>query len=418
MRSSLFKINTEYKLQKKNVDRLSVFTAKGGPKLLYIALAILYLTVPLVIYFFIIPNLLYLELAGMTTIAIIGIVLGFKLTLFDNAIRSKSKRFIINSHVYVNVIGGIFFTYCVVTVLTAPSIPIISAITGSNADLLSQERGDFLKGRQGPWIALLYISSIFTSTLMPYCLVHAYLVKNRFRHLLTLIFLTFSISFLVKALFLNFIIPFTAYCIETKRIKRKQLLIAAVMIITLLTVMVSLSGSADTQQDETFEVSQFFSVSYATSSSLQFLLYRSISVPVITAVDTLYVHSTRFAGEMMLGSTSSLIAAITGQEKINLERIVFEHQYGGWNDFANSNVVFVLDAFVNFGWVGILIFGIFVGLTFRIFKRSEDIAFRSIAPLYTYLLISSPLIGMFLSNGYLLLFLQVFLIKLKLRHEK
>ena len=417
MQYSLLKINTDSRPRINN-SYINIFTAKGGPKLLYVAIAVLYLVMPIILYFYIEPNMLYLELAGMAITAIAGIIIGYKFTVFDSLIKNKSKRIIINSNVYVSIIGGLFFVYCLVTVLTAPSIPIISAIMGGNSDLLSQERGEFLKGRKGPWIVLLYMSSIFTSTLMPYCLIHAYMVKNKFRHLLTIIFLAFSISFLVKALFLNFIIPFAAYYIETKKIKKKQFLMAVALVIAFLTIMISLSKSAGTQQEKNFEVSQFFSVTYATSSSLQFLLYRSISIPVITAVDTIYVHSTRFAGEMMLGSTSSLLAAITGQEKINLERIVFEHQYGGWNDFANSNVTFIIDAFVNFGWIGVLIFGMIVGLTFRIFKRSEDVAFRSIAPLYTYLLISSPLIGMFLSNGYLILFLQSFLIKLKLRHEK
>ncbi|UUZ47355.1 hypothetical protein LP420_28965 [Massilia sp. B-10] len=113
-------------------------------------------------------------------------------------------------------------------------------------------------------------------------------------------------------------------------------------------------------------------------------------MPIFTAVDTLTVHATQFGGAPLLGATSGLLAALTGQERINLERYVFEYQFGGWNDFANSNVVFVLDVFVNFGWVGVFVIGAMVGLSLRMFKLSPDPAFQALAPLYAFLLVFSP----------------------------
>ena len=104
---------------------------------------------------------------------------------------------------------------------------------------------------------------------------------------------------------------------------------------------------------------------------------------------------------MLLGATSSLLSAVFGLERINLERFVFEHQFGGWNDTANANAVYIVDAYANFGYVGVVIFGLFIGQIFRWFRLSSDGAFKSLWVIFAFTLFNASLIGMLFSNGFL-----------------
>jgi hypothetical protein len=70
---------------------------------------------------------------------------------------------------------------------------------------------------------------------------------------------------------------------------------------------------------------------------------------------------------------------------------------------GSSNSVYITEAFVNFGWIGVVIFSIFIGRSLKWFARSRDEAFRSIWPLYVMGLYSAGLFGQLLSNGFILL---------------
>ena len=173
--------------------------------------------------------------------------------------------------------------------------------------------------------------------------------------------------------------------------------------VSFLLFMIWLSGFGSLESSQTHDRADYFTTAYIPTGVVDYFIYRSFSIPVFSVVDTLHVHATTFGGELFLGNTSSLIASILGNEKINIERHVAEYQYGGWNDFANSNVVFFVDGYVNFGWIGPLVFGIIVGQIFKAFAKSNDAAFRSLSLLFSYQLLASPLIQMLLSNGWLIL---------------
>ncbi|UUZ47354.1 hypothetical protein LP420_28960 [Massilia sp. B-10] len=174
-----------------------------------------------------------------------GIVLGSRITWLDRRVAGHAPKLAIKASTYVYLVGTLFIAYILVTLITAPSIPLVSAILGSDAHALSDERGEFLKGREGPWLALLYLSSIFTCSLVPYCVVFAYVTANRYRHLLALAFLFFAVSFLVKVLFLNLLIPVLAYALESQRVKKAHLLAFGGGALLLMLTMISLSGFGD-----------------------------------------------------------------------------------------------------------------------------------------------------------------------------
>ena len=392
----------------------NLFTAKWAFWAFTFVLFIFYLLTPTLIYFLVVPNELYLKLTGLTSVTLASMFCGYSCKALDGRFLANSPRITVNASSYIFITLVLFTLYISVTLLTAPSIPILSSISASDANALSVERGEFLKGRQGAWVILLYLSSLLTSTLVPYCIVLAYSTRSRVRHLLCVLFLLFSVSFLVKALFFNLMIPLMALLAEQKKLGKKMLFVAFVVACTTLVVLIALSGYGSLDgSGPAASTADYFSSAYVPDSTFKFLVYRMIAVPIFSVVDTLHVHAVSFNGDLLYGSTSTFFSTVFGFERINLERFVAEYQYGGWNDFANSNVVFIADAYVNFGWLGVIIFGGMVGLSFRIFKLSQDIGIRSLALLYAFLLYSSPLIGMMLSNGFAIFFVQALFIRVR-----
>ena len=175
------------------------------------------------------------------------------------------------------------------------------------------------------------------------------------------------------------------------------------MALLLVGIVLSLGGdSAAGQQPNSTD---FMSSLYVPGDAVQFFVWRVFAVPIFTATDTIVVHADQFGARPLLGATSTLLSALFGMERINLERFVFEHQFGGWNELANSNAVFITDAYVNFGYVGVLVFAFIVGQIFRWFKISRDLPFRSLWPLFAFTAFSSSLIATLLSGGFLAMLL-------------
>jgi hypothetical protein len=147
----------------------------------------------------------------------------------------------------------------------------------------------------------------------------------------------------------------------------------------------------------------FFKTTYKASGPFNFVVWRGVAVPIFTAADTLRVFAERLGGEPFWGATSSLIAAIFSLDRVELEKYVFEYQFG-LNELANSNAVFFTEAFANFYWYGVVLFSMFVGQSLRWFRMSSDIAFKALWTIYCFTLYTGGLIGTLLSNGYSLIF--------------
>ena len=151
-------------------------------------------------------------------------------------------------------------------------------------------------------------------------------------------------------MFLNFFLPLIALYVSRNNISNKRIIAVLAAGMFVLLSMISLAGFNEAE-NEGFDAESFLTVSYGSSSPINFLFWRSLVIPVLTARDTLFVHGEQLNSELLLGTTSGFIATITGQEQTNIERMVFAHQFGGWNDIGNANSVFITDAYVNFGTI-------------------------------------------------------------------
>ena len=337
----------------------------------------------------------------MCIVSALCIMIGFMIPIFSTN-RFNNLKFQFNQKLFTYIILFLFIFFLVVTFATADAIPIFSYFSGSDANELSQQRGALFKGREGWEVILLYLFTLFAMALMPYVISAQYITKDKMRHFSLAVFFLFTISFLQKALFVNAIIPLIYAYSVTSHKNKKSLYIAAIMIpLTLyaLTMLSMGSSSSSVSSVETF--GPYFSADYQPSGPFDMLIWRAVAVPVFTATDTLNVFYGRLGGNYLYGSTSSFLAALFGSERVNLERLVFEYQWG-WNDTANANAVYFADAFVNFGWIGLSLISLVVGQSLRWFRDTEDQALKALWPIYCMSLFNASIIGLLLSNGFLL----------------
>lgn len=352
------------------------------------------------------------QLSIMGGVAALAILVGFAVPLFDWRRAPGSSWLWFPPGVFHFAIWASFVLFLLYTFGTAEKIPLVSAFQGATADELSEQRGALFKGREGVEIVLLYLSAIYVSALLPYSLVKLYLEKSRFRYLCTGIFLVFTVSSLHKAMFVNVALPLLYYIAwHARNPRRLVLLITGGSLALMFIVTVLASGRRSTFEVERSRSSlpEFFAATHVTGSALELLTWRMVAVPVFTATDSLVVFDEALEGKPLNGATSSLIANLTGQQRVLFERMVFAHQWG-WNDIANSNAVFFVESYVNFTWTGVILVSLFVGQSLRWIARSRDPAMRSLWLVYCNGLFSGGIFGILLSNGYLgILFLALFI---------
>lgn len=363
-------------------------------------IGVFYCLVPLIVYLTFPVGDEFLCLAEISLCAVLAMLLGGKIQILDHRFKSRAARLNISHRVFITLTWMVFLVFIVFTLATAPTIPFISALQGASADELSQQRGDFLKGREGAGILLLYLSTFLTNTIVPYSVILLYAKRSVFRNAAAFLFFLFCVSFMQKALFLNLVLPLLVFLAIKRRLGNKTFVLFAVGSAMLLLVSVFLSLGENQAADLNFDFDKYFSAQYIPGNALDYFAWRAAAVPIFTATDTLVVHADQFRGNYLLGATSGLISLISGVERINIERFVFEHQFGSWNEIANANAVFVVDAYVNFGLVGVIMFGVFVGIAFRLFGKSDDVAFKALWGLFAVVLFTGSLLGALLSNGF------------------
>ncbi|MFV8250676.1 hypothetical protein [Bdellovibrio bacteriovorus] len=382
------------------------------------------------------PERKFLEVSALALFSVCIILGAFHFKHLDRYFSGSCGRVSLDSNFFHFALWGAFIVFMLITLITAKDIPLVSAFKGANADILSLQRGAFLKGRTGVQSILIYIDTLFMATLLPFSLAGMFVEKNRFRYLAAVVFFFYSICCLQKALF--FYVGFPLVYLAAQHFKLKiwhyfAIVTGFLSVLFVLTFLASgklrevkffddaLSGYVERghwdeaiespKKGKVIEKSEFFSAQYQPKSTVDFIVWRSLSVPVFTASDTLIVFDKEFGGNYLKGATSGTLSRLFGLEPVSMERHVFAYQWG-WNDTANANAVFFVDAFVNFGLVGVLIYSIIVGLGLRFFWQSKDVPFKSLWLIFCCLLFSGSLVGTLLSNGYIFIFVFILVFRL------
>ncbi len=380
-------------------------------------LCIVYVALPLLVDALLLPNPYFVQLAQLSIFAAALIAVGYLVPLLDGRFGKAAPRIAVSAQSFHVVVWSTFLIFLVITFTTAPTIPIFSAIRGANAADLSLERGAFLKARVGLESVLIYISTLFVAVLLPYSLALLFIRKSRLRFVLLLLFLAYSLSFLQKALFFNVVLPLLYLAARNRNANTKRILgiVLGSGLLLYVVTLLAFGSPEDTALEPGGGVvtgGDFFGASFLPSNALEHLLWRATAVPMFSASDTLLVHQEQFNGQPLWGATSTFFAGALGLERVPMERLVSEHEWG-WNDIANSNALYVTEAFVNFDWIGVAVFSLFVGQSLRWFRRSRDEAFKSLWMIYVLAVFTSGLIGTLLSNGYVLMFAMALMVRLR-----
>lgn len=363
-----------------------------------------YAIIPIVILSSVYPESSKL-LSNLTLVSVVTVLVSANL-----AISNKESRYILVDFSYlINITFSIFLLLILITFITAPSIPIIESLKGASQNELSIHRENFLKNRSGWELMLSYLIELFTQFFLPYLIAYSYYINHKNKRIYIYIFFLFCVSFLAKAYFLKIFIPI--FFIEYSKAKNKINLIikGSILILFLLFFMYFISGN---RGNESTTENDFFSTLYTPNSIIESIIWRSIVIPVVTAIDGMNLFIFDFNGRFLFGDTSSIIAFLKGNERINFERLVYQSQFGG-SDTGNANCYYLVEAFVNFGIWGVIAFSLFVGYVIRLFVKKNDAALIGILPLFLLNLFNVGLISLFFSGGFFILFFFVKLFKFK-----
>jgi len=382
------------------------------PNRLYLIFALLYVIIFLT-SFFAVPFIFLSEqipiyvslLSKITLLSVIGFILGIYATI---GYRIKLKKLNLNFNICIHILFAFFLFIVFIIFITAEKIPIIESLKGADAVQLSYYRELFLKSRSGWQSSLVYINAIVTGAILPYMIAIAFQINHKRKYLFAILFFIYCISFIEKAYFIKLLIP--VFFIYFNKVESKLFFAikGLFVILCLLLFMFFISGTAiETTTDD-----PFFSRGYTPNNPLEQLLFRSIVIPIVTSLDALRVFIEDFNNNYFFGATSSLLAFLSGQERINFERSLFEMQFGqNLTNTGNANSAYIIEAFVNFGFVGVFLFSFLLGILIRFAINSKDIALLSLMPLLIFYLYNAGLIGTLFSNGFIILFIIVRFVK-------
>lgn len=351
---------------------------------------IIYAVIPLLVFEF---SSVSMSLAGLTVLSCTIYLFGY----YSKSRRIATKRRISFEQV-LNISLSIYFISFLVLFVTADNVPLISSLRGTDPDLLALYREDFVKNRTGIEGVFRYTYTIFGGSLVPILLVVGLDRKPKRNKVFILLYFLTSIVVLAKANFLRIGIPLFLRYLYHSHNKLKLFFKGLFIIVCLLIMMYRLAGD---RNEVVRESGDFWSAYYFTPELPKLISWRIISIPVVTARDWLMVFENDFNGEFLYGRTSGFLAFVFQETKINFEKIIFKYQWGGE---GNSNAFYVMEAFINFGYLGVIIISFVVGKLIR-FVLTNELFGTVTVPLFVFFLFNTGFIGTMLSNGYLLLFL-------------
>ncbi len=370
-----------------------------------------YCVIPLVVQFWV-NDYAYLDsVAYLAFVSAVCILLGAAIPIFDPMLPTRHARFAVNERVFLWCVWGGFAAFAFLAWATAERIPIIAAIQGADPATLAELRERFLKAREGWQQSFVYINALFTGAILPYCVARMFAYRLRGRWIALFFFFAYSISFLEKAYFLKVLIPLF-YLVATRKIESKiRPGMMLMLLVGIVGMMAFVSGAGESGIVTT---ESFFSPHYQPTGPINHMIWRIVSIPVVTAADGLRLFMTQFGGDAFFGATSSLLAAITSEVRVPFEQLVFALQWGqNATGTGSANAVFIIEAYVNFGIVGVIVFSLIVGVMLRMLAKSKDPAAEACWLLLGFGLYTAGLIGVLLSNGFLLLFVLILFVRLR-----
>jgi hypothetical protein len=137
--------------------------------------------------------------------------------------------------------------------------------------------------------------------------------------------------------------------------------------------------------------------------AIYLLANRVVWIPYITAYDWLKFHDEVLGGELVLGRSIGIVSFLMGKPRVWLDQMVYQFQFGASPRGAGtSNAIFLVDAKLNFGWLGAIMYCVLFTLFAAVVFASQNMV-TQVASVTSFLTASvSSLTATLLSGGLLL----------------
>lgn len=322
-----------------------------------------------------------------------------------------------------NLVFFIYALYILYVVVTAPKIPLVQSFLGASSSDLSYYREMFFKARTGFDGILVYINAIFTVAVLPFLIASLYVIRYKYRHLY-LIFFAFTLFLsMEKSLIARALLPLLVLVINgvvvDKYVSLKRIIIILIIGLFGITFLSlgNFSNSDTVLLKEIIDIdpvaARYFIVSNP-DNAFMFIINRLFWIPYITAIDWLSYFNQVLHRDLVMGASSSLISSTFGMERVNLERLVFEFEWGqNESGTGSANTVYFIDIFLNFGWLGVVISNVLLALIVNFFEFCNNKAAKATFFVYAYFIVTSSLIAVIFSSGLLLFMLLMLFVKNK-----
>jgi hypothetical protein len=435
----------------------------------------MWLFLPLLLFVFYVPQVIVgvlrfdnvpaYSLAGVMALGLITYLIVFQvLVRYFNGkfpFQSALNRFEINSGPAIIAISVGYFSLMAYALVTSEKIALWEVIKGSSVDDLAFAREALFKSRVGWEKGLIYANAIFSSALMPFAVAVCYIEKKPYRHALLFFFAaslapTLEKALILKALFPLIFLGFNSY-FPSKRVL--QIALTAVVIVAANIIFSKMgqasyiaindaqiqqlqeqkarmlkSNKSDTNTlivgDEAGGVelsgiqkqldyylwagTDLYKYNVFGDGQLQYVANRIFWIPYVTAFDWLGYFYEKLNGNYLLGRTSAVLSRIGGNPPFPMENEVFKYQFGeSGPKTAAANATFLVDAFVNFGWMGVIVYaGLFALITWVVVVQANP-AMQACYYYFALQVSMGGLSGVLFSNGLILLICLAFFIRPK-----
>ena len=365
---------------------------------------------------------------------------------FKSSNRYKPTPFFISStgiERALIIIAVAYFTLILYLCATVEKIAILDALQGATALEISESREMFFRTRSGVEKSLVYIFTIFSSAVMPYFLMMGFINKIKIALPIFILFLISLLLSMEKALLMKAMLPIFLISLNGYFPKKWMIISPLIIALVLLSMTYLARGSDDgksvgtistvavfpsipneidlddrnSSYDERDEMNQRLGLFQGGKqltlgqhirkyyplrgkTGFGFLVNRIVWIPYITAYDWIKYFHEEMNGEHALGKTSSFISTVLGEKKVPVEQYVFDYQFGlGPTQTAGANANFMVDAFVNFGWIGVFLIPVFMGWAVSLIESLNNPAASAGFYFYLLQLLGGGFLGSFLGGG-------------------
>jgi len=294
--------------------------------------------------------------------------------------------------------------------LTAPTIPLLDALRGSGIDTISNGRETFLRTRTGWEVVLNYFFSMYRSVLMPFAVCWLFYIKNKWRFYSVIVFLFTLLLTLEKSVCVIALIPLFFLFFQIKPKIARRILYITVILVASTSFLARGGISTESSTGDLGSVPEKYNI-FKSDNQFFYVINRIFFIPYATSVDWLKYRDSKLNGNELMGRNISIIASMNDEKKLNIEREVFEFQWGqNESGTGSANTSYFVDSYINWGVLGLLIYNLIIVFIIRRAIQSDIFVVKACTFVPLVFLLFNSLTAMIFSGGlFILIFISLFL---------